>query len=92
MTPVLQTISAELGHRWRGALFSLSPDNPDAARHFCTSARAIIARILDAKASDDRVALLISGGDRTPQGTPTRRVKIRYLLHQKGMSLRRSSE
>jgi hypothetical protein len=87
LTPVLQTISSELGDRWRGALFSLSPHNPDAARHFCTSAREIIVRVLDAKASDDMVASAMPDCDRTPQeGTPTRRAKIRYLLYEKGMS------
>ena len=86
LTPVLQTISAELGDRWRGALFSLSPHNPDAARHFCTSAREIIARILDAKAPDDIVVAAIPCCDRTPEGTPTRRAKIRYFLHLKGMN------
>ncbi len=85
LTPALQSISGELGDRWRGALFSLSPQNPDAARHFCTSAREIIARILDAKAADTAVAAAIPACERTQQGTPTRRAKIRYLLQRKSM-------
>lgn len=31
---VLRQISADLDARWKGALFSLNPANPDAARHF----------------------------------------------------------
>jgi hypothetical protein len=86
LTPILQDISAELGDRWRGALFSLSPQNPDAARHFCTSAREIIARILNSKAPDNLVFAALPGCDRTSQGSPTRRAKIRYFLHLKGMN------
>ena len=86
LTPMLQAISVELGDRWRGALYSLSPQNPDAARHFCTSAREIIARFLDAKAPNDTVANAMPDCDRTQQGTPTRRAKIRYILHLNGMN------
>lgn len=85
VTPILQVISVELGDRWRGALYSLSPHNPDAARHFCTSAREIITRILNAKAPDNVVLAAMPDCDRTPQGTPTRRAKIRYILHMRGM-------
>ena len=35
-------VSDDLGNRWKGAVFALNPNNPDAARHFCTSAREII--------------------------------------------------
>ena len=86
LTPILKEISSELSDRWRGALFSLNPHNPDAARHFCTSAREIIARILDKKASDTDVASALPDCDRTRQGTPTRRAKIQYILHLKGLS------
>jgi hypothetical protein len=55
------------------------------ARHFCTSAREIIARILSTKAPDDVVTATMPDCDRTLQGTPTRRAKIRYFLHSKGM-------
>ena len=85
LTPILQAISAELGERWRGALYSLSLHNPDAARHFCTSSREIIARILIAKAPDDLVIAAMPECNRTPQGTPTRRARIRYFLHMQGM-------
>ena len=47
LDPILTLISADLPDRWHGALFSLNPNNPDAARHFCTSAREILTRILD---------------------------------------------
>ena len=86
LTPILHAMSADLSDRWRGAQFSLNPLNPDAARHFCTSAREIIAGILDTKAPDTIVAGVMPDCDRTPQGTPTRRVKIRYFLHLKGMN------
>lgn len=85
LTPILNAISADLGSRWQGALYSLSPQNPDAARHFCTSSREIITLILDAKAPDAAVASAIPNCERTQQGTPTRRAKIRYFLHRKGM-------
>lgn len=85
VTPILREISGDLGERWRGALYSLSPDNPDAARHFCTSAREVIVQILEARAPDDAVVALMPDCDRTPQGTPTRRARIRYFLHLKGM-------
>lgn len=85
LMPLLQAISTELGDRWRGALYSLSPDNPDAARHFCTSAREIIARILNTRAPDNIVVAAMPECDRTPHGTPTRRAKIRYFLHLQGM-------
>ena len=87
LTPFLQSISIELGDRWKGALFSLSPHNPDAARHFCTSAREIIARILDVKAPDHIVAVEVPNCDLTPQGTPSRRAKIKYFLHLQGLNL-----
>lgn len=85
LTPALQKISPELGERWRGALFALSPHNPDAARHFCASSREIIARILDTRAPDGVVLTTMPKCDLTPQGSPTRRAKIRFFLHQKGM-------
>ncbi|MCC6736458.1 MAG: hypothetical protein IT534_10080, partial [Bauldia sp.] len=85
LTPVLNAISGDLGARWQGALYSLSPRNPDAARHFCTSAREIVALILDKKAPDADVATAIPNCERTPRGTPTRRAKIRFFLRRKGL-------
>jgi hypothetical protein len=85
LTPILQAISSELGDRWRGALYSLSPRNPDAARHFCTSSREIITRILNTKAPDSIVFAAMPECGRTQHGAPTRRAKIRYFLHMQGM-------
>lgn len=42
MQTELATFGQDLVDRWTGALFSLSPRNPDAARHFCTSAREVL--------------------------------------------------
>ena len=86
LTPILSAVSADLGDRWRGALYSLNPLNPDAARHFCSSAREIIARILDTKAPDKVVAASMPDCELTQQRTPTRRAKIRYFLQEKGMN------
>lgn len=86
LTPILQAILPELGDRWRGALFSLNPQNPDAARHFCTSAREIVALILETKAADSAVLAALPGCELTPKKTPTRRSRIRYFLHLKGMN------
>ena len=86
LTPILHAISADFGDRWQGALYSLSPDNPDAARHFCTSAREIISGILEKKAPDNAVSDAMPAYDRTPQGSPTRRARIRYILQLKGLS------
>lgn len=81
----LKSISSDLDNRWEGALFSLSPHNPDASRHFCTSAREIFTQIMDIKAPDDKVLDLFPECDKTGRGKPTRRSKIKYLLHQKGI-------
>ncbi len=84
LTPSLEDISPELADRWRGALFSLSSQNPDAARHFCTSTREIINNILNLKAPDHTVALEMPECPKTPHGTPTRRAKLQYLMLQAG--------
>ena len=76
----LAQISGDFNARWRGALFALSPDNPDAARHFCSSSREILSGILDRKAPDKEVLVWDPNCQVTKQGTPTRRSKIRYCL------------
>jgi hypothetical protein len=83
---MLETVSPELNNRWKGALFSLNPDNPDAARHFCTSAREVFFQILDLNAPDDSVLDQIDGCEITERGHPTRREKIKYLLMRSGIS------
>lgn len=81
----LRKISDDLDSRWQGAVYALNPRNPDAARHFCTSAREIISQILELKAPDADVISLMPSCDRTDQGKPTRRAKLKFLLTRKGM-------
>lgn len=86
LDPILNLIGVDMTDRWHGALFSLDPNNPDAARHFCTSSREIFTRILDTCAPNSTVLATIPGCERTPNGTPTRRAKIRYFLQQSNMT------
>ncbi|MDD9982302.1 MAG: hypothetical protein OXU81_13245 [Gammaproteobacteria bacterium] len=86
LDPVLSLIAADLPDRWHGALFSLNPNNPDAARHFCTSAREILTRILDSRAPDRLVLAEMPACERTASGSPTRRAKIRFFLQRSNMS------
>jgi hypothetical protein len=80
----LGDLSPDLLDRWRGAMFSLSPNNPDAGRHFCTSAREIFTEILEKWAEDEEVIAANPDCQRTPNGSkPTRRAKISYLLTRK---------
>ncbi len=81
----LGKISPDLRDRWRGAVFALNPTNPDAARHFCTSAREIITHILETKAPDAQVFAALPNCDRTDRGNPTRRARVRFFLHRKGL-------
>lgn len=86
LTVELGTFSEDLVLRWKGALFSLNPANPDAARHFCTSAREILTLMIQTSAPDKAVAAADPECERTPQGTPSRRAKVRYLLSKKGIA------
>ena len=86
LDPVLSLISGDLPERWHGALFSLNPNNPDAARHFCTSAREILTRILDSRAPDHLVLAEMPTCERTQTGSPTRRSKIRFFLQRSNMT------
>jgi hypothetical protein len=79
----LNTISIDLHDRWKGAVFSLSPKNPDATRHFCTSAREIFTKIIETKAPDEEVFKFDNNCKTTDKGNPTRREKIRYLISSK---------
>ena len=83
---ILAAISNDLIGRWHGALFSLNARNPDAARHFCTSARELVIEILDSKAPDDRVLVELPHCETTDKDIPTRRSKVRYLLMRNRMS------
>ena len=86
LTETLSKVQNDLPDRWRGALYALSPRNPDAARHFCTSAREIFAKIFEVRAPDSAVRAAFGNCDLTPQGTPTRRAKIRYLLSRQSLT------
>jgi uncharacterized phage infection (PIP) family protein YhgE len=77
----LRGISEDLDNRWKGAIFSLNPHNPDAARHFFTSSREVIIQLINMKAPDDEVKRNFSSVKLTDKGEPTRRSKIEYLLH-----------
>jgi len=78
----LDMISTDLGNRWKGALFSLNPNNPDACRHFCTSVREVFTQVLDIKAPDNSVMSYFSDCE-LYQDKPNRRYKIKYILSQK---------
>ena len=86
ITESLVSISPELNNRWGGALFALHPNNPDAARHFCASSREIIATILDIEAPNAEVLQRLPDCPMTPQGTPSRRAKLQFLLQRQGHS------
>lgn len=85
ITNELLSISPDLDSRWRGALFSLSPRNPDASRHFCTSAREIFIHILDHFAPDSEVLSRFPRCEKTDKGQPTRRWKIKHILVNAGI-------
>lgn len=80
----LSDLSEDLCNRWRGAIYALNPANADAARHFCTSVREIFTEILDRWADNRLVLTSDPDCEKTQQGTPSRRAKIRYLLGLKG--------
>lgn len=82
----LSRYSEEMHDRWSGAIYALSPRNPDAARHFCSSAREILANILDIEAPHAEVMSQFPGCQVTEQGTPTRRAKIHYCLNRSGLN------
>jgi len=82
---MLHQANPEYRNRWMGAIFALNPGNPDAARHFCSSSREICAGMLDIYAPDHEV-LSFDSRDLTQDGRPTRRSKIRFLLHRKSIS------
>lgn len=81
----LSAISTDLDNRWKGALFSLNPLNPDATRHFCTSVREIFTEIFDTKATDKDVFTAMPNCQKTDNGNASRRSKIRYFMHRKGL-------
>lgn len=82
----LSLISEDLNNRWRGAVFALNPNNPDATRHFCTSTREIFTEFLELKAPDKAVFAFNPACDRTDHGNATRREKIRYMMRNANMT------
>lgn len=86
VTTELSAIEADYDSRWRGALFSLHPDNPDAARHFCTSARELLDGLLKRFALDSEVLADDPDCPKTDNGSVSRRARVRYILRSKGMS------
>lgn len=84
ITDELSVISTELDKRWQGALFSLDSRNPDAARHFCTSSREILTRVIDLEAPDEAVREAMPDCETLDDGRPIRRAKIGYLLSRSG--------
>jgi hypothetical protein len=82
----LSRYSTDMQDRWSGAIFALNPRNPDAARHFCTSAREILADVLDAEAPDAKVLSRFPSCQVTDKGKPTRRAKIHYCLDRSGLN------
>ena len=85
ITHSLSNFPEDLAMRWSGALFALNPANPDAARHFCTSSREIIAEILDTEAPDEDVLARFPNCQLTERGTPTRRAKVQFCLDRNGL-------
>jgi hypothetical protein len=85
ITSELHEIDPDLHARWTGALFSLNAQNPDAARHFCTSSREILRTIIETRAPDRDVIAVNPQCARTPNGTPTRQARIEYCLSRKGL-------
>lgn len=87
ISEILLSNSEELSKRWDGALYSLNPENPDASRHFCTSAREVYIQILDGHAPDDNVRNLYPNCEKTDKGFPTRKIKIIYMLEKAGINI-----
>ena len=86
ITDSLSSFSEDLAMRWSGATFALNPANPEAARHFCTSSREIIAEIFDMEAPDQDVFVKFPDCQVTERGTPTRRAKVHYCLDRSGLA------
>ena len=80
ITDKLHLVSEDLSNRWKGAVYALSPNNPDAARHFCTSARELFTEFIEAKAPDQAVFTYNPNADKTERGNATRKEKIRYMM------------
>ncbi len=76
----LASVSDDLNNRWKGAVFALNPNNPDATRHFCTSTREIFTEFLELKAPDALVFEHNPNCAKTDRGNATRKEKIKYMM------------
>lgn len=85
ITRELVDIDPDLDARWRGALFALNPQNPDAARHFCTSSREILTTVIDGAVTDEEVLTANADAEKTPDGSVSRRARIRHCLQRRGL-------
>ena len=81
----LAVASEDLNNRWKGAVFALNPNNPDATRHFCTSTREIFTEFLEIKAPDNEVFKYNPQCAKTDRGNATRREKIKYMMRNTNM-------
>lgn len=84
ITRELEQLDPDLDARWRGALFALSPRNPDAARHFCASSREILTSVIDGAVTDTEVLNANADAGRTPGGMVSRRARIKHCLQRRG--------
>ena len=82
----LLAVSQDLNDRWKGAVFSLNPNNPDACRHFCTSARELFTDFIELKAPDIEVFAFNPNCAKTERGNATRKEKIKYMLRNTQMN------
>lgn len=80
ITTELSDFSSDLDGRWKGALFALHPENPDAARHFCTSARETVSSLLVLAAPDDAVKSANPDYIKTPNGDVSRRARVHHCV------------
>ena len=81
----LNEISRDFGDQWRGAPIALTPRNPEAARHFCTSARELLTEIFNRFANDKEVVSVIPDCNLTQHGKPTLKAKIQYIFQRHGI-------
>lgn len=81
----LRMFSADLHARWEGALYALSPRNPDACRQFCTSAREILTSLVNLRAPVGEVLSAAPSCEKDQHGRPTRGARIRHVLVSKGL-------
>ncbi len=81
----LALFSDDLNNRWKGAVFALNPNNPDATRHFCTSTREIFTEFLELRAPDALVFEYNPNCAKTDRGNATRKEKIKYIMRNLNM-------